>query len=55
MPVPKEIELKFEVPPANVPRLAKIPRLRALKTPAQSATEISVYFDSKNASCTRKG
>jgi hypothetical protein len=39
VPVPKEIELKLEVAPANLPRLAKIPRLRALKTPAKSATE----------------
>ena len=51
---PKEIELKLEVLPANLPRLAKIPRLRALKTPAKSATEISVYFDTKTAGCTRK-
>src|SRR6516164_11305682 len=44
VPVPKEIDLKLEVAPANLPRLAKIPRLRALKTPAKSATEISVLF-----------
>jgi len=53
--VPKEIELKLEVPPANVPRLGKIPRLRALKTPAKSATEISVYFDTKNRRLRKKG
>jgi inorganic triphosphatase YgiF len=52
---PKEIELKLEVPPANLPRLAKIPHLRALKTPAKSATEISVYFDSKNRKLHKKG
>ena len=55
MSVPKEIELKLEVPPANVPRLGKIPRLRALKTPAKSATEISVYFDTKNRRLRKKG
>ena len=55
MPVPKEIELKLEVPPANLPRLAKIPRLRALKTPAKSATEISVYFDTENRRLHKKG
>jgi triphosphatase len=55
VPVPKEIELKLEVPPANLPRLAKIPRLRALKTPPKSATEISVYFDTKNRRLHKKG
>ncbi|HET9246381.1 MAG TPA: CYTH domain-containing protein, partial [Xanthobacteraceae bacterium] len=55
MPVPKEIELKLEVPPANLPRLAKIPRLRALKKPAKSATELSVYFDTDNRKLQKKG
>jgi triphosphatase len=55
VPVPKEIELKLEVPPANLPRLAKISRLRALKTPAKSATEISVYFDTENRKLHKKG
>ena len=55
MPAPKEIELKLEVPPANLPRLAKIPHLRALKTPAKSATEISVYFDTENRRLHKKG
>src|SRR5262249_52616483 len=40
MPVSKEIELKLEIPPANLPRLAKIPRLRALKKTTKSATEL---------------
>jgi triphosphatase len=55
VPVPKEIELKLEVPPANLPRLAKIPRLRALKTAAKSATELSVYFDTANRKLHKKG
>lgn len=55
MPAPKEIELKLEVPPANLPRLAKIPRLRALKKPAKSATELSVYFDTDNRKLQKKG
>jgi triphosphatase len=55
VPVPKEIELKLEVPPANLPRLAKIPRLRALKKPAKSATELSVYFDTDNRKLHKKG
>jgi len=55
VPVSKEIEVKLEVPPASLPRLAKIPRLRALKKPAKSATELSVYFDTHNrASSTKK-
>ena len=55
MPVPKEIELKLEIPPANLPRLAKIPRLRALKKTAKSATELSVYFDTDNRKLHKKG
>jgi len=55
VPVSKEIEVKLEVPPASLPRLAKIPRLRALKKPAKSATELSVYFDTHNRKLHKKG
>jgi len=48
VPVSKEIELKLEVPSGSAPRLAKTSRLRALKTPAKSTTEISVYFDTES-------
>jgi len=54
MPVSKEIEVKLEVPPASLPRLAKIPRLRALKKPAERAMEISVISIPISASSTRK-
>src|SRR5262245_4008031 len=55
MPVSKEIEVKLEVPPASLPRLAKIPRLRALKKPAERAMEISVYFDTDKRKLHKKG
>ena len=55
MPVSKEIELKLEVPSGSATRLGKVPRLRALKTPAKSATEISVYFDTESRKLHKKG
>ncbi|MGA7486105.1 MAG: CHAD domain-containing protein [Xanthobacteraceae bacterium] len=54
MPVPKEIEIKFELPPASLPRLKKIPLFRRKKQ-AKSATEVSVYFDTDKHKLHRKG
>jgi inorganic triphosphatase YgiF len=55
MPVPKEIELKLELPPTSLPHLKKVPLLRALKKPARSATEVSVYFDTDKRKLRKKG
>jgi triphosphatase len=55
MPVPKEIELKLELPPTTLPQLKKVPLLRALKKPAKSATEVSVYFDTDKHTLHKKG
>jgi triphosphatase len=52
---PKETEIKFELAPGSVPRLKKIPLLRALKTPAKRTTEVSVYFDTDKHKLHRKG
>ena len=54
MPAPKEIEIKFELPPASLPRLKKIPLLRGKKR-AKSATEVSVYFDTDKHKLHKKG
>src|SRR5438309_314112 len=55
MPVPKEIEVKLELPPTSVPRLKKVPLIRALKKPAKSTTEVSVYFDTDKRKLRHKG
>src|SRR6516164_7418492 len=44
---PKEIEIKLAVSPNALARLKKVPLVRALKAPARSATEVSVYFDTE--------
>jgi inorganic triphosphatase YgiF len=55
MTVPKEIEIKLELPPTSLPRLKKIPLLRALKTPAKRETQVSVYFDTDKHKLRKKG
>jgi hypothetical protein len=53
MPAPKEIEVKLELPPASLQRFKKIPLLRTQKGRAKTATEVSVYFDTVQASSCR--
>jgi triphosphatase len=55
MPVPKEIEIKLELPPTSLPALKKVPLLRALKKPAKSTTEVSVYFDTDKRKLRKNG
>jgi inorganic triphosphatase YgiF len=55
MTSPKEIELKLEVPPASLSGLGKIPSLRALADHPDTATEISVYFDTDKQKLRRHG
>src|SRR5215510_9691210 len=45
MAVPKEIEIKLELPPTNLPRFKRIPLLQVQKKRSKVATEVSVYFD----------
>src|SRR5207253_203396 len=55
MTAPKEIEIKLELAPASLPRLKKIPLIRALEAPAKRATEVSVYFDTDKHALRKKG
>ena len=55
MTVPKEVEIKLELPPENLPRLRSVPLLRALKKPVRRETQVSVYFDTDKYKLRRKG
>ena len=55
MATPKEIEIKLELAPASLPRLKKIPLIRALAAPAKRATEVSVYFDTDKHKLRKNG
>lgn len=55
-PVPhKEIEVKLELAPANLPDLKKIPFLRTVKPTPKSANQVSVYFDTDEQKLRRSG
>jgi triphosphatase len=45
MTIPKETEIKLELPRSAVGRLEKLPLLRDLKKPKHRETYVSVYFD----------
>jgi triphosphatase len=51
----KEVEIKLELAPASLPRLKKIPLIRALKKPSRRETEVSVYFDTDKRKLRKKG
>jgi triphosphatase len=51
----KELEIKLELAPAGVPRLERIPLIRALKARPRRANEVSVYFDTGSQKLHRKG
>jgi triphosphatase len=51
----KEFEIKLELAPASLPRLKKIPLLRALKARPRPRTEVSVYFDTDNQKLHKNG
>jgi inorganic triphosphatase YgiF len=52
---PKEFELKFELAPASLPALKKIPLLRELQEPPKRTSEVSVYFDTDKRKLRKKG
>jgi triphosphatase len=55
-PVPhKEIEVKLELAPANLPDLKKIPFLRTVKPAPKSANQVSVYFDTDEQKLRKRG
>jgi triphosphatase len=55
MSTPKEIEIKLELSPATLPRLKKIPLLRAPKRATRRSAEVSVYFDTDEHKLRKKG
>ena len=56
MSTPKEIEIKLELSPAILPRLKKIPLLRAPQGRAvRRSAEVSVYFDTDKHKLRKKG
>src|SRR5262249_55665925 len=55
-PVPhKEMEVKLDLAPANLPDLKKIPLLRTIKSAPKGAPQVSVYFDTKNQKLRKNG
>ena len=54
-PEHKEIEVKLELAPANLPDLKKIPLLRTIKSAPKGAPQVSVYFDTKNQKLRKNG
>jgi len=55
MTTPTEIELKFELAPAGLAKLEKIPLLRGLDRKAKRAQQVSVYFDTDERNLYRQG
>ena len=55
MSTPREIEIKFELSPATLPRLKRIPLLRAPKGATRRSAEVSVYFDTDKHKLRKKG
>ena len=55
MSTPKEIEIKLGLSPASLPRLKKIPLIRAIERSARRTTEVSVYFDTDKHELHKKG
>jgi inorganic triphosphatase YgiF len=55
MPVPKETEVKLELPPRSVPHLKKTALLRSLEKRAKIETQVSVYFDTGKHKLRKKG
>src|SRR5499427_6342160 len=55
-PIPhKEIEIKLELSPANLPDLKKIPLLRTVKPSPKAESQVSVYFDTNEQKLRKKG
>ncbi|HZP76619.1 MAG TPA: CHAD domain-containing protein [Pseudolabrys sp.] len=52
---PKELEIKLELAPSGLPRLAHIPFIRATKPKSKHTSEISVYFDTGKHKLRRHG
>ena len=55
IPMGKEVELKFEVPPGGARHLAGLPALRRNGGPAQEKNLVSVYFDTPKRKLQKHG
>jgi inorganic triphosphatase YgiF len=53
--MPKEFEIKLELPPASLPALKKIPLIRGLRASPKRTTEVSVYFDTDKRKLRKNG
>jgi triphosphatase len=51
----KEIEVKLEVAPADLPALKKLPLFQAIKAASKRADQVSVYFDTDKLKLRQKG
>jgi inorganic triphosphatase YgiF len=51
----KEVEIKLELSPAALAQCRKLPLLRAAKSSAKQATQVSVYFDTDGQKLRRHG
>jgi triphosphatase len=55
-PMPhKEVEVKLELEPANLPALKNLSLLRAVKRTPKPAAQVSVYFDTEKQTLRKKG
>lgn len=55
MSAPKELELKFELPPASLKLISQLPSLRRAKVTPQHKSEISVYYDTDTQKLRKHG
>src|SRR5262245_41393012 len=52
---PKEVEIKLECAPADLPKLEAVPLVRAVKARRRRTSEVSVYFDTDRHKLRRHG
>jgi inorganic triphosphatase YgiF len=52
---PKEVEIKLECAPAELPKLEAVPLVRAVKARRRRTSEVSVYFDTDRHKLRRHG
>jgi inorganic triphosphatase YgiF len=52
---PKEVEIKLELAPADLPKLKAVPLVRAVKARRRRTNEVSVYFDTERQKLRKHG
>ena len=55
MTPPKEVEIKLELAPADLPKLETVPFVRAVGARRRRTSEVSVYFDTDRHKLRRHG